>query len=57
MAGLSAYRLRQGDQKHAPLLALKTGIVVGAVLTPLQIFVGDLHGLNSFEYQPNHAIF
>ena len=52
MAGLSAYRLRQGDQKHAPLLALKTGIVVGAVLTPLQIFVGDLHGLNSFEYQP-----
>ncbi|MGH1540831.1 MAG: cytochrome ubiquinol oxidase subunit I [Arenicella sp.] len=50
--GLSAYRLRQGDTKRAPRLALKTGLVIAAVLAPLQIFVGDLHGLNTFEYQP-----
>lgn len=31
---------------------LKTGLIVAAVLTPLQIFIGDLHGLNTLEHQP-----
>ncbi|WP_019603781.1 cytochrome ubiquinol oxidase subunit I [Teredinibacter turnerae] len=52
VAGISAYRIRKGDTKRAPLLALKTGIFMAAVLMPLQIFVGDLHGLNTFEHQP-----
>jgi cytochrome d ubiquinol oxidase subunit I len=52
IAGISAYRLRLGDQKRAPKLALKTAIVIAAVLTPLQIFVGDLHGLNTLKHQP-----
>jgi cytochrome d ubiquinol oxidase subunit I len=34
------------------LLALKTAIVLAAVLTPLQIVVGDFHGLNTLEHQP-----
>jgi len=52
VAGLSAYRILKGDRKQAPRLALKTGLVLAAILTPLQIFVGDLHGLNTFEHQP-----
>lgn len=52
VAGLSAYRILKGDPKQAPRLALKTGLVLAAVLAPIQAFVGDLHGLNTFEHQP-----
>jgi len=52
VAGISAYRIRLGDKKLAPRLALSIAISWAAVLTPLQILSGDLHGLNSFEHQP-----
>jgi len=52
VAGISAYRLLKGDTKRAPRLALKSAVVLIAVLAPLQAFVGDLHGLNTLEYQP-----
>ncbi|WP_323845402.1 cytochrome ubiquinol oxidase subunit I [Microbulbifer magnicolonia] len=52
VAGLSAYRILKGDPKLAPRLALKTGLVLAAILAPIQAFVGDLHGLNTFEHQP-----
>ncbi|MCG8312342.1 MAG: cytochrome ubiquinol oxidase subunit I, partial [Pseudomonadales bacterium] len=52
IAGLSAYRILRGDTKQAPRLTLKTAIIVASVLTPLQVFVGDLHGLNTLEHQP-----
>jgi cytochrome d ubiquinol oxidase subunit I len=34
------------------MAALRMGIVMAAVLTPVQIFTGDLHGLNTLEHQP-----
>lgn len=52
MAGLSAYRWLRGDRVPAVLAAMRTGAMVGAVLIPVQIFVGDLHGLNTLEHQP-----
>lgn len=52
VAGVSAYRLLRGDNKKAPFVALKTALVLAAVLMPLQIFVGDLHGLNTLKHQP-----
>jgi cytochrome d ubiquinol oxidase subunit I len=52
VAGISAYRIIIGDDKKAPLLALKTAIVLAAILAPLQVVVGDLHGLNTLEHQP-----
>lgn len=52
IAGISAYRIIRGDNKKAPKLALKTAIFVAALLVPLQIFVGDLHGLNTLKHQP-----
>lgn len=52
VAGLSAYRILKGDTKHAPRLTLKAGLLSAALLIPLQIFMGDLHGLNTEEHQP-----
>lgn len=52
IAGLSAYRLMKGDDKLAPKLALKTATYTAAILIPLQIFAGDMHGLNTLEHQP-----
>lgn len=52
VAGLSAYRILRGDSKHAPRLALKTGLVAAAILAPLQIVMGDLHGINTLQHQP-----
>lgn len=52
VAGISAYRILRGDNKKAPNIALKTAILTAAILTPLQVVMGDLHGLNTFEHQP-----
>lgn len=52
IAGISAYRLLRGDNKRAPKLTLKIALTAAMILTPLQAFVGDLHGLNTFEHQP-----
>lgn len=52
IAGMSAYRLLRGDRCASVMAAMKTGVYAAAVLIPLQIFVGDLHGLNTLEYQP-----
>lgn len=52
IAGVSAYRWLTGQRTHSVLSALKTGVVLAATLIPLQIFVGDLHGLNTLKHQP-----
>ena len=53
VAGLSAWRLlqRAGGRRGAAHAAHRRRCVA-AVLAPLQIFVGDLHGLNTLEHQP-----
>jgi len=52
LAGLSAYRWLRGDRGADVAAALRTGIVMAAVLAPTQALVGDLHGLNTLEHQP-----
>ena len=52
LAGLSAYRWLRGDRTPAVAAVLRVGVVLAAVLTPIQIFVGDQHGLNTLEHQP-----
>jgi cytochrome bd ubiquinol oxidase subunit I len=52
IAGLSAYRWLRGDRGADVAAALKTGVAIAAVLIPVQIFVGDLHGLNTLKHQP-----
>ncbi|MFT7008426.1 MAG: cytochrome d ubiquinol oxidase subunit I [Colwellia sp.] len=52
VAGISAYRLLKGDDKKAPKLTLKIALTVAAILAPTQIFLGDMHGINTLEHQP-----
>lgn len=52
IAGISAYRILQGDHKPAPRLALKVAVFACAILIPLQIILGDMHSLNTLHHQP-----
>jgi cytochrome d ubiquinol oxidase subunit I len=52
VAGLSAYRWLRGQRSDDVRHALRAGVVVAAVLIPLQILAGDLHGLNTLKHQP-----
>lgn len=52
IAGLSAFRWLAGDRGADVRAALKTGVAMAAMLIPLQIVAGDLHGLNTLEHQP-----
>jgi len=52
LAGLSAFRWLIGDRSNGVRATLKTGVIIGAVLIPLQILAGDFHGLNTLEHQP-----
>lgn len=52
MAGLSALRWYWGDRGRDLRVALKAGVLTAAILIPLQILAGDLHGLNTLEHQP-----
>tara|TARA_B100001094_G_scaffold310560_1_gene345292 strand:- start:6311 stop:7645 length:1335 start_codon:yes stop_codon:yes gene_type:complete len=50
--GVSSYQILQNKDATAPKLALKTVLTLAAVLAPLQMIVGDYHGLNTLEHQP-----
>ena len=52
LAGISAYRWLRQDRGRDVLATLKVGVYTAAVLIPMQIFVGDLHGLNTLKHQP-----
>jgi cytochrome d ubiquinol oxidase subunit I len=52
VAGVSAYRWRRGDRGDDVKLTMRTGVTVAALLIPLQIVIGDLHGLNTLQHQP-----
>jgi cytochrome bd ubiquinol oxidase subunit I len=51
-AGLLAYRYLRGERSAAVATGLRCAVVLAAVLMPLQLVVGDLHGVNTREYQP-----
>ncbi|WP_371133410.1 cytochrome ubiquinol oxidase subunit I [Polaromonas sp.] len=52
VAGISAYRWLRNDRGAEVMASLKTGVYLAALLIPLQIIAGDLHGLNTMEHQP-----
>jgi cytochrome bd ubiquinol oxidase subunit I len=52
VSGISAYRWLRGDRVPSVLAALRTGVVMAAVLVPLQVVIGDLHGLATLHHQP-----
>ena len=52
VAGLSAWRLLAAPGDVGAAKTLRFGAHIAAVLIPIQIFVGDQHGLNTLEHQP-----
>ncbi|MEM6461785.1 MAG: cytochrome ubiquinol oxidase subunit I [Pseudomonadota bacterium] len=50
--GFSSFRWLIGDRRQEVRATLRTGAWLAALLIPVQIFVGDLHGLNTLEHQP-----
>ena len=52
MAGISAWRWLRDGGGDGVRRTLMAGVYAAALLIPVQIFVGDLHGLNTLEHQP-----
>jgi cytochrome d ubiquinol oxidase subunit I len=52
IAGLSAWRLLRAPLDTRATKTLRAGLWTAAALIPVQIFVGDLHGLNTLKHQP-----
>ena len=52
LAGISAYRWLKNDRGADVQAGLRTGLLVAAVLIPIQIVVGDMHGVNTLHHQP-----
>jgi len=52
IAGVSAWRALKKVDGPATWKVMRTGVMVAAVAAPLQILVGDMHGLNTLEHQP-----
>ena len=52
ISGVSAWRMIKGVDGPATIEVMKTGIFLAAILAPLQVVLGDLHGLNTLQHQP-----
>lgn len=52
MAGLSAWQIIKGTASQGTWKALHTAVVAASIAIPLQILLGDVHGLNTLKYQP-----
>ncbi|MFA5631120.1 MAG: cytochrome ubiquinol oxidase subunit I [Porticoccaceae bacterium] len=52
VAGISAWRALRGVDGPGTWKVMRTGVVLAAILAPVQILVGDLHGLHTLHHQP-----
>ncbi|HWK55224.1 MAG TPA: cytochrome ubiquinol oxidase subunit I [Hyphomicrobiales bacterium] len=52
LMGISSWRFLNRVDGPGTWKVFRTGLGMALVLAPLQIFIGDLHGLNTLEHQP-----
>jgi cytochrome d ubiquinol oxidase subunit I len=52
VTGLAAWQVLKGAAPLAAPRVMRVGLTLAAALIPVQIFVGDLHGLNTLQHQP-----
>ncbi len=52
LAGLSAWQVLRGVAAASAPRLLRLGLTLAALVIPVQIFVGDVHGLNTLKHQP-----
>jgi len=50
--GVAEHHLRRGQHVEERIVMQKMGFGLLALLVPLQVFIGDQHGLNTLEHQP-----
>ena len=50
--GVGAWLLRRNRAAEDPRLMIRMALDLLIILVPLQLFLGDAHGLNTLEYQP-----
>ncbi len=52
VAGISAWRQLKGSDGPETRRVIKVCMILAAFMAPLQMVIGDLHGLNTLEHQP-----
>ena len=52
LVGLSAWQVLKGSSQRSAPMVLRVGLTLAALAIPVQILVGDMHGLNTLEHQP-----
>lgn len=52
VSGIAAWYLLRGREHAFALRTFKAAVLTAALLAPLQILIGDLHGLNTLKHQP-----
>ena len=52
LVGLSAWQTLRGVAQRSAPKVMRLGLTLAALAIPVQIFVGDQHGLNTLEHQP-----
>jgi len=52
LTGLSAWQVLRSVAQRSAARVLRVGLTVAAIAIPIQIMVGDAHGLNTLEHQP-----
>jgi cytochrome d ubiquinol oxidase subunit I len=52
VGGVGAYYLLRGKYVPHARLMLGMATLVTSIMTPAQVMIGDLHGLNTLQYQP-----
>ena len=50
--GVAAWYLRRGRYAEESRVMITMGVLLATVLLPLQLVIGDLHGVNTLEHQP-----
>ena len=50
--GVAAWYLRHGRHAEESKVMIAMGVMLASVLVPLQVVLGDLHGINTLKHQP-----
>lgn len=52
VGGVAAFHLLRSQNNHLARTMFSMAMWMAAIVTPIQVVVGDLHGLNTLEHQP-----
>lgn len=56
VGAVGAYHLLRDSKKEGPRVMFSMAMWMAALVAPIQIFAGDLHGLNTLEHQPTKVM-